>query len=113
MQAAGAFSCRRRMRAFPVYRGSSFFFQIALDKLFHLYYVKTHIANIDSFSIRIKSISVPTYFQTNSKIKVSFYINPRAFINTYYGIKIPVSDYDLNNANSNVQSLAINTFIKF
>ena len=34
--------------------------------------VKTHIANIDSFSIRIKSISVPTYFQTNSKIKVSF-----------------------------------------
>ena len=34
--------------------------------------VKTHIANIDSFSIRIKSISVPTYFQKNSKIKVSF-----------------------------------------
>ena len=34
--------------------------------------VKTHIANIDSFSIRIKSISVPTYFQTKSTIKVSF-----------------------------------------
>lgn len=40
------------------------------------------------------------YKSQKSKIKVSFYINPRAFINTSYRIKIPVSDYVLNNANS-------------
>ena len=34
--------------------------------------VKTHIANIDSFSIGIKSISVPTYFQSDSKITIKY-----------------------------------------
>ena len=40
------------------------------------------------------------YKSQKPKIKVSFYINPRAFINTSYRIKIPVPDYVLNDADS-------------
>ena len=34
--------------------------------------VKTHIANIDSFGIGVRSVSFPTYIQSNSKMKIKF-----------------------------------------
>ena len=34
--------------------------------------VKTHIANIDNFGIGVKSVSFPTYIQSNSKMKIKF-----------------------------------------
>lgn len=34
--------------------------------------VKTHIANIDNFGIGVRSVSFPTYIQSNSKMKIKF-----------------------------------------
>lgn len=45
-------------------------------------------------------LALLSYKSQKPKIKVGFYINPRAFINKSYKIKIPVSDYVLNEAHS-------------